>query len=92
MAIGIVKWFNKDKGYGFIKPDDGGPDDFVHISAVEKAGFTNLAEGARISYEPKQGRTEKCRLRICGSDKVSCRWLGVRGGRWPPNELPARDS
>ena len=51
MAMGTVKWFNPTKGYGFIKPDDGGQDLFVHISAVEKAGYTNLAEGARISYE-----------------------------------------
>ena len=58
MAIGIVKWFNKGKGYGY-QPDNGGQDVFVHISAVEKAGFTNLTEGARVSYEPKPGRTGK---------------------------------
>ena len=51
MATGIVKWFNASKGYGFIQPDGGGKDVFVHISAVEKAGFTGLAEGAKISYE-----------------------------------------
>ena len=49
MAIGSVKWFNPTKRYGFIKPDDGGQDVFVHISAVEKAGYTTLAEGARVS-------------------------------------------
>ncbi|MGL3104803.1 cold-shock protein [Bradyrhizobium sp. BR 1432] len=59
MAMGTVKWFNATKGYGFIKPDDGGPDIFVHVSAVEKAGHTGLAEGARISYEPKAGRSGK---------------------------------
>jgi CspA family cold shock protein len=53
MATGTVKWFNPTKGYGFIKPDDGGSDVFVHISAVERAGFTSLAEGAKISYELK---------------------------------------
>ncbi|MGY3621561.1 cold-shock protein [Bradyrhizobium sp. USDA 10063] len=59
MAMGIVTWFNPTKGYGFIKPDDGGPDVFVHISAVEKAGYTSLAEGARISYELRAGRSGK---------------------------------
>lgn len=59
MAMGTVKWFNPTKGYGFIKPDDGGPDIFVHISAVEKAGYTGLAEGARISYEVQAGKSGK---------------------------------
>ena len=51
MATGIVKWFNPTKGYGFIQPDSGGKDVFVHISAVEQAGFSSLAEGAKVSYE-----------------------------------------
>ena len=51
MATGTVKWFNATKGYGFIQPDDGGPDVFVHISAVEKAGYTGLAEGAKVSFD-----------------------------------------
>jgi cold shock protein len=51
VATGTVKWFNPEKGYGFIKPDEGGNDVFVHITAVEKAGYSGLAEGAKISYE-----------------------------------------
>jgi cold shock protein len=50
-AIGTVKWFNPTKGYGFIQPDTGGKDVFVHISAVERAGLSNLSEGAKVSYE-----------------------------------------
>jgi cold shock protein len=59
VAMGIVKWFNPDKGYGFIKPDEGGQDVFVHISAVERAGHSTLAEGAKVSYELKEGRSGK---------------------------------
>ena len=51
VATGTVKWFNATKGFGFIQPDGGGKDVFVHISAVEKAGFSGLAEGAKVSYE-----------------------------------------
>jgi cold shock protein len=51
MATGTVKWFNGQKGYGFIQPDDGGKDVFVHISAVERSGLTDLREGQKISYE-----------------------------------------
>ena len=61
MAIGTVKWFNAQKGFGFIQPDDGGKDVFVHISAVERAGMDNLKEGQKISYEEqtdsKRGKT-----------------------------------
>ncbi|MCK1488888.1 cold-shock protein [Bradyrhizobium sp. 180] len=67
MAIGTVKWFNPTKGYGFIAPDDGGKDVFVHISAVEKAGFTSLAEGAKVSYEivtDRSGKQSAGNLRI----------------------------
>lgn len=51
MPIGTVKWFNTAKGYGFIQPEDGGKDVFVHISAVERAGMGALQEGQRVSYE-----------------------------------------
>lgn len=51
MATGTVKWFNGQKGFGFIQPDNGGPDVFVHISAVERAGMRSLNEGQKISYE-----------------------------------------
>ncbi len=51
MSIGTVKWFNGTKGFGFIAPEDGGQDVFVHISAVERAGFRGLNEGQKVSYE-----------------------------------------
>lgn len=56
MPTGTVKWFNTTKGYGFIAPDDGGKDIFVHISAVERAGMTGLADDQKISYELVEGR------------------------------------
>ncbi len=51
MATGTVKWFNATKGYGFIQPDDGGKDVFVHVSAVERSGMRDLVEGQKIAYE-----------------------------------------
>jgi cold shock protein len=67
MATGTVKWFNPTRGYGFIQPDDGGSDVFVHISAVERAGLTDLAEG-EISYEvkvdPRKGKSIAENLRL----------------------------
>ncbi|MEI5677856.1 cold-shock protein [Mesorhizobium sp. CGMCC 1.15528] len=51
MSTGTVKWFNSTKGFGFIQPDDGGQDVFVHISAVERAGMRDIVEGQKISYE-----------------------------------------
>src|SRR5918996_3937045 len=55
MATGTVKWFSDDKGYGFIKPDDGGNDLFVHHTAIAGSGFKSLAEGAKVEYEEEQG-------------------------------------
>jgi CspA family cold shock protein len=56
MAIGTVKWFNGQKGFGFIQPEDGGADVFVHISAVERAGMRSLNEGQKVSFELEQDR------------------------------------
>jgi len=56
MANGTVKWFNAEKGYGFIEPSDGGKDAFVHISAVERAGLSTLREGQKVSYDLVEGR------------------------------------
>lgn len=56
MSTGTVKWFNAQKGYGFIQPDGGGNDVFVHISAVERAGLSSLNEGQKVSYEITQDR------------------------------------
>ena len=56
MATGTVKWFNDQKGYGFIQPDQGGRDVFVHISAVERSGLSGLAEGMKVSYEVQADR------------------------------------
>ena len=60
MATGTVKWFNGTKGYGFIQPDEGGPDVFVHMSAVERAGMRALNEGQKVTYElEKDARSGK---------------------------------
>lgn len=59
MATGTVKWFNPTKGYGFIAPDNGTKDAFVHISAVERAGLTTLNEGQKVEYELVPGRNGK---------------------------------
>ena len=56
MTTGTVKWFNEQKGFGFIQPDDGGQDAFVHISAVERAGLRGLAEGQKVTYEMETDR------------------------------------
>ncbi|MDO8606026.1 MAG: cold-shock protein [Magnetospirillum sp.] len=67
MPNGTVKWFNSTKGYGFIAPDNGGSDVFVHISAVERAGMGGLNEGQKVSFEeerdPKKGKTSAVNLK-----------------------------
>jgi len=59
MPTGTVKWFNATKGFGFIQPDDGGNDVFVHISAVERAGLGDLAEGQKVTFEVAKGKDGK---------------------------------
>jgi CspA family cold shock protein len=67
MPTGTVKWFDAKKGYGFIQPDQGGSDIFVHASAVERAGLSSLSEGQKVSYEeqrdPKRGKTSAGNLK-----------------------------
>lgn len=66
MTTGTVKWFNSTKGFGFIQPDNGGPDVFVHISAVERAGMRDIVEGQKLSYEletnARSGKVSACNL------------------------------
>lgn len=64
MAVGTVKWFNGNKGYGFIEPAEGGDDVFVHIKAVEASGMNGLAEGQKVNYELQEhrGKTSACNL------------------------------
>ena len=77
MANGTVKWFNSQKGYGFIQPDDGSKDVFVHISAVERSGMGNLHEGQKLSFElerGQQGKTSAVNLRQDRSPTPSRTW------------------
>ena len=69
MANGTVKWFNSTKGFGFIQPEAGGSDVFVHISAVEKAGLRDLREGQKVSYElaTQKGKTSAVNLKVEGA-------------------------
>ncbi|MFY9288223.1 MAG: cold-shock protein [Alphaproteobacteria bacterium] len=66
MSVGTVKWFNSTKGFGFIQPEEGGGDVFVHISAVERAGLTTLNEGQRVSYDlaTNKGKTSAANLQV----------------------------
>ncbi len=67
MATGIVKFFNSEKGYGFIKPDDGGPDVFVHVRQVERSGVVGLTQGMHIGFEveaKRDGKSEATNIRV----------------------------
>ncbi len=68
MQTGTVKWFNAQKGFGFIQPESGGPDVFVHISAVERAGFSDLSEGQKLEFEvvadSRSGKSSADRLQV----------------------------
>jgi CspA family cold shock protein len=66
MANGKVKWFNASKGFGFIQPDEGGPDVFVHISALERAGLTELKDNQRVSYDmaTNKGKTSAANIKL----------------------------
>ena len=66
MATGTVKWFNTEKGYGFITPEDGGKDLFVHFSGIEGEGYKSLNEGAKVEYEQSQGQkgTQATKVRV----------------------------
>ena len=92
MATGTVKWFNTSKGFGFIEPDGGGPDVFVHVSAVERAGLNGLRDGQKVSYELEQdrrsGKLSAGDLRVTGEGTPS--GGGDRGGydSRPPRREP----
>jgi len=68
MATGQVKWFNTTKGFGFIQPSEGGPDVFVHITALEAAGITNLKEGQKVSFDVamNKGKTAAANIKLIG--------------------------
>ncbi len=86
MPVGTVKWFNTTKGYGFIAPDEGGTDVFVHISAVEASGMTGLADNQKVSYELTEGRDGRKWQRPYGA--LTCRLRRYGAGRHARPALP----
>ena len=74
MATGVVKWFNGQKGFGFIQPVDGGQDVFVHISAVERAGLTGLGEGQKVSFELKTDKRRESRADLISRKRMEARF------------------
>jgi CspA family cold shock protein len=87
MANGVVKWFNPAKGFGFIQPEDGGQDVFVHIAAVERSGLSGLNEGDQVAYELEEdrrsGKTSAGQLRVTGHGAVPAGGGGARSPRPP---------
>ena len=85
-ASGVVKWFNPTKGFGFIQPDHGGGDVFVHISAVEQAGLASLDEGQTVDFEVvtdrRSGKLSAANLRVTGEGTRGARQQGPRSDRW----------
>src|SRR3954469_13038513 len=80
MATGTVKWFNEQKGYGFIQPDDGGKDVFMHISAVERSGMRGLAEGQKVSYA-LQGDRRTAKESAANLKRPDLTWIKARAKR-----------
>jgi CspA family cold shock protein len=74
LPTGTVKFFNNDKGYGFVAPDDGGADVFLHISALEQAGIRGVAEGSKLSFDvvtdPRKGKTNAQNVKLLGNDRA----------------------
>ena len=80
MASGTVKWFNTAKGFGFVQPDDGGSDVFIHISALNQAGLDSLDEGDKVDYELEQDRRSgklAALAAVTGAGVVSAAWAGA---------------
>ena len=81
MAEGVVKWFSSEKGYGFITPDDGGKDLFVHFSEIQGSGYRNLEEGQRVSYEATEGQKGPQASTVSGALGARVRRPGIERRR-----------